>query len=137
MNDTNHKTNQTVAHTTRVQRFFWWCAGANISLLQECRSEWHKFTAIGVFVFLVGLLATISGTFFLTESLGVPFYLAVFGGVFWGILILSVDRVMLTFFQKGKGEWKRAVPRILLSVFISLVINDPLLLKFFNGEIEA
>lgn len=133
----NNTTNQTVPETTSVQRFFWWCAGANIALLEQCRNEWHKFTAIGVFVLLVGLLATVSGTFFLTESLGVPLYLAVFGGTFWGILILSVDRVMLAFFQKGKGEWKRAIPRILLSVFISLVINDPLLLKFFEGEIDA
>lgn len=125
------------ATTTTAQRFFWWCAGANISLLEECRTEWHKFTAIGVFVFLVGLLASVSGTFFLTESLGVPLYLAVLGGAFWGGLILSADRVLLTFFHKGNGEWKRAIPRILLSVFISLVINDPLLLKFFSGEIEA
>ena len=130
-------TNQTATETTSVQRFFWWCAGANISLLEQCRSEWHKFTAIGVFVLLVGLLATVSGTFFLTESLGVPLSLAMFGGAFWGVLILSVDRVMLAFFQKEKGEWKRAIPRILLSVFISLVINDPLLLKFFEGEIDA
>lgn len=133
----NNNNNQTATATSSVQRFFWWCAGANISLLEQCRSEWHKFTAIGVFVLLVGLLATVSGTFFLTESLGVPRYLAVFGGAFWGVLILSVDRVMLAFFQKGKGEWKRAIPRIALSVFISLVINDPLLLKFFEGEIDA
>ena len=133
----NNNNNQTATETSYVQRFFWWCAGANISLLEQCRSDWHKFTAIGVFVLLVGLLATVSGTFFLTESLGVPLYLAVFGGAFWGVLILSVDRVMLAFFQKGKGEWKRAIPRILLSVFISLVINDPLLLRFFKGEIDA
>lgn len=123
--------------SSSLQRFFWWCAGANVSLLEQCRSEWHKFTAIGVFVLLVGLLAAVSGAFFLSESLGVPAQLAVFGGAFWGFLILSVDRVMLTFFHKGAGEWKRAVPRILLSVFISLVINDPLLLKFFSGEIES
>lgn len=133
----NNTTNQTATKTTSVQRFFWWCAGANISLLEECRSEWHKFTAIGVFVLLVGLMATVSGTFFLNESLGIPLYLAVFGGIFWGVMILSVDRVMLTFFQKGKGEWRRAVPRIILSILISFVINDPLLLKFFSGEIEA
>jgi hypothetical protein len=123
--------------SSSLQRFFWWCAGANVSLLEQCRGEWHKFTAIGVFVLLVGLLAAASGAFFLSESLGIPTHLAVFGGAFWGFLILSVDRVMLTFFHKGAGEWKRAVPRILLSVFISLVINDPLLLKFFSGEIEA
>jgi len=133
----NNTNSHATTETSSVQRFFWWCAGANITLLEQCRSEWHKFTAIGVFALLVGLLATASGTFFLTESLGVPLYLAVFGGVFWGIVILSADRVMLTFFQKGKGEWKRAIPRILLSVFISLVITDPLLLKFFGGEIEA
>lgn len=127
----------TTAYGSLLQRFCWWCAGASISVLEECRTEWHKFTAIGVFVFLVGLLASVSGTFFLTESVGVPLYIAAFGGAFWGVLILSVDRVMLTFFHKGKGEWKRAIPRILLSVFISLVINDPLLLRFFSGEIEA
>jgi hypothetical protein len=130
-------TDQATNRPSTIQRFFWWCAGANISLLEECRSEWHKFTAIGVFVLLVGLMAIISGTFFLNESLGLPLYLAVFGGGFWGILILSVDRVMLTFFQKGKGEWKRAIPRILLSILISLVVNDPLLLRCFSGEIEA
>jgi len=134
----NNKTNnRTAPKTSSAQRFFWWCAGANISLLEECRGEWHKFTAIGVFVFLIGLLATVSGAFFFTESLGVPTYLAVIGGAFYGFLILSVDRVMLTFFQKGEGEWKRAVPRILLSVLISLAINEPLLLKVFGGEIEA
>lgn len=133
----NNSNNQTTTETSSIQRFFWWCAGANALLLKQCSNEWHKFTAIGVFVFLVALLATVSGTFFLTESLGSPLYFAVFGGAFCGVLILSVDRVMLAFFQKGKGEWKRAIPRILLSVFISLVINDPLLLKFFEGEIEA
>jgi hypothetical protein len=133
----NNTFNQSAIDTSSMQRFFWWCAGANISLLEQCRSDWHKFTAIGVFVLLVGLMAILSGTFFLTESLGVPYYFAIFGGVFWGFLILSVDRVMLAFFQKGKGEWKRAIPRILLSIFISLVINDPLLLKFFEGEINS
>lgn len=133
----NNSIQQETVETSSLQRLFWWCAGTNISLLEQSRGDWHKFTAIGVFVLLVGLLAAASGAFFLSESLGVPSYLAAAGGAFWGFLILSVDRVMLTFFHKGKGEWKRALPRILLSVFISLVINDPLLLKFFSGEIDA
>lgn len=133
----NNLNNQSATETSSIQHIIWWFAGANIALLEQCRSEWHKFTAIGIFVLIVALLATVSGTFFLTESLGVPIYFAVFGGIFWGFVIMSVDRVMLAFFHKGKGEWKRAVPRILLSFFISLVINDPLLLKFFEGEIDA
>lgn len=71
-------TNNALVIPAAEKAFFWWCAGANIG---QCRSEWNKFTAIGVFVLLVGLLATVSGTFFLTESLGVPLYFAVFGRV--------------------------------------------------------
>lgn len=123
--------------STRTQRVFWWFAGADIRLLEKCQGEWHRFTAIGVFVLIVGMLATVSGTFFLTEALAVPGYLAIFGGLFWGAVIVSVDRVLLTHFEKGKGQLLRAIPRIALAVAIALVINHPLLLKMFEGEIEA
>jgi hypothetical protein len=123
--------------STPMQRFFWWFAGADIHLLEMCRSDWHRFTAIGIFVVIVGALATISGTFFLTQALSVPTYLALFGGLFWGGVIVSVDRVLLTHFEKGKRQLMRALPRIGLAVVISLVINHPLLLKMFEGEIEA
>lgn len=123
--------------STCTQRFFWWFAGADIRLLETCRSEWHRFTAIGIFVVIVGVLATISGTFFLTEALAVPTYLAIFGGLFWGSVIVSVDRVLLTHFEKGKGQLMRSIPRLALAVVISIVISHPLLLKMFEGEIEA
>lgn len=123
--------------STPTQRVIWWFSGADIRVLETCPNEWHRFTAMGIFVAIVGVLATISGTFFLTEALSVPTYLAIFGGLFWGIVIVSVDRVLLTHFEKGDGQFLRAIPRIALAVVISLVINHPLLLKMFEGEIEA
>jgi hypothetical protein len=123
--------------STATQRFFWFCAGADIELLERCRSDWRKFTSIGVFVCVVALMATISGAFFLTESFQMPVYLAIWGGLFWGSVIFCVDRVMLAFYQKGSGEWKRILPRLILSLFISIVINEPMFVRVMRGEIEA
>lgn len=123
--------------STATQRFFWFCAGADIELLEKCRSDWRKFTSIGVFVCVVAFMATISGTFFLTESFQMPIYSAIFGGLVWGGTIFCVDRVMLAFYQKGTGEFKRILPRLILSLLISIVINEPMFVRVLRGEIEA
>ncbi|QYO65290.1 DUF4407 domain-containing protein [Leptolyngbya sp. 7M] len=120
-----------------IQRFFWWLAGADIELLSQCRSDWHKFTAMGCFVAVIACLAVVSGTFFLNIALGVSVYAAIPGGIFWAILIVSLDRLLLTHFQKGRGMLLRAFPRLLLAIAIAVVISHPLLLKIYEGEINA
>ena len=131
------KNNNPNKQSTATQRFFWFCAGADNELLENCRSDWRKFTAIGIFVCIIGLMATVSATFFLTESFQMPIYFAVFGGLFWGSIIFCVDRVMLVFYQKGNGEWKRILPRLVLSLLISIVVNEPMFVRVMRGEIEA
>lgn len=132
----NYSINRTAPKSSIIQRFFWWCAGANSEILEQCRDDWRKFTSIGIFVCLVALLATVSGTFFLTETFGISTYFAALGGMFWGAIIFSVDRVMLVFYQKGSGEWKRILPRLFLSLLISIVINEPLFVRSMSGEIN-
>ena len=46
---------------TSLKDFFWFCAGANHSLLRRCPTETSKFTGIGAAVFFTGLLAAFSG----------------------------------------------------------------------------
>lgn len=133
----NKNANNTNPQPSSVQRIIWWFAGADIPMLEKCRSEWHKFTAIGTFVAIIGVMASISGGFFLTVALGVPTLVAVLGGICWGIAIVSVDRVLLTHFHKGKGQLLRAIPRLVMAVVISIVISHPLLLVMFQGEIDA
>lgn len=124
-------------NSTKIQRFFWWLAGANLPLLEQCRSEWHKFTAIGCFVLVVGVLAVISGTFFLMGSLHLPSAIAIVGGLLWGFgVIVPLDRVLLTHFHKGNGAFIRTLPRLTLALMIALVINHPLLLTIFLAKLK-
>ena len=42
-------------------RFFWWCSGSRIYIIQKSRSEWNKFAGIGAIVLLTGIMASMSG----------------------------------------------------------------------------
>lgn len=130
MNETNQK-------STAIQRFIWWFAAAKIKRMEQCPDDWNRFTALGIFVMIVAVLAIISGTFFLTVSFDMPVLPALIGGMFWGFIILSIDRVMLAFYHKGTGEFKRILPRIVLAVMISVAVNEPLFVKIFENSIKT
>lgn len=130
MNKTNQK-------STAIQRFIWWFAAAKTNRLEQCPDEWNRFTSLGIFVMIVAVLAVISGTFFLTVSFSIGILPAIIGGLFWGFTILSIDRVMLAFYHKGTGEFKRILPRIVLAVLISVAVNEPLFVKIFENSIKT
>ena len=123
--------------TTRAQAFFWWCAGVNRRLLEQCPNDHLKYTALGVMTCLAGCVASISGGSFaaLTLNTGRPATIAI--GLAWGFLIFNLDRLLLVAARKLAGESKRAAPRFLLALSLALLIGEPLMLRMFQGEIEA
>lgn len=121
---------------TRLKHFLWWCAGADLATLRLCPTDHAKFTAIGMTMAAVPCVAAVSFKFFLQQSFTLGSFGAAMCGGAWGALIFILDHLILTFHRKGKGEKLRALPRLLLSVCLALVIGEPLLLRFFNSEIE-
>ncbi|MBK7932038.1 MAG: DUF4407 domain-containing protein [Acidobacteria bacterium] len=85
--------------TTVIQRFLWWCAGANTNMLVRCPEDWGKFTVIGTMVCVTAFIAFISGAFYLV-SLGLLGHYAILGAAGWGAIVLAVDRAMLVFWKK-------------------------------------
>lgn len=121
-----------------VQRFFWWCAGANLNLLEKCRNDWSKYTASGMFVLVVASVAVLLMIALLSATFRVPILLALAGGFFWGYgVIFLLDRTMLAYYRKGKGEIQRAAFRIIVSIILSMLISDTGMMMLFSGEIEA
>lgn len=121
---------------TRVKHFLWWCAGADVAALKECPTDHAKYTAVGMMMLVVPCVATVSFNFFVRQSFGAQTLAAAIGGAVWGALIFVLDRLILTFHRKGKREFWRALPRLILSVSLALVIGEPLSLRFFQSEIE-
>lgn len=127
----------------RINRFFWWCAGANIEVLKKCPTDHAKYFGVGGTIVFTALMASFAG--------GYAFYTAfkstlpsLFFGAFWGLLIFNLDRYIVSTIGKGDGtqkitleEWKIAAPRLLMAVLLGFVISTPLELKIFETEIQT
>ncbi len=117
--------------------FFWFCSGANASLLKRCPTESSKYAGIGATVFFTGLFAAISASFALYTVFRVE-WMAIAFGMVWGSMIFNLDRFIVSSMKKRKNftrEILMALPRLLLAILLALVISKPLELKIFEREI--
>lgn len=126
-----------------VHRLLWWCAGANIKVLDECPTEHAKYYGIGGTIVFTALMASFAGGYaFFTAFHNIP--LSIFFGLFWGALIFNLDRYIVSSTGIGDGtskitkdEWISASPRLVLALIIGFVISTPLELKIFEREINV
>ncbi|OLE54164.1 MAG: hypothetical protein AUG51_10075 [Acidobacteria bacterium 13_1_20CM_3_53_8] len=129
------------------------CSGASHEILsrQEFASERSKYIGIGATVFSTGLLSALSASYALHLALPSVAISIVFG-LLYGLLIFNLDRyVVLTLKRKRvpanfplaerikrmSGEISVALPRLLFTIFISLIIAFPVELKLFEKEIDG
>lgn len=126
----------------KVNKFLWWCAGANVEVLEECKTDHAKYFGVGGTILFTALMASLAGgyafeTAFHSQTLSIVF------GLFWGLLIFNLDRYIVSTIGKGDGtqkitleEWKIAAPRLIMAILLGFVISTPLELKLFEDEIE-
>lgn len=139
--------------------FFTWCAGVDKAVLKQCsRNEWERYLGIGIAVFMVAVLAFVSGSFAIGRiNAGGSSWITFFGGLIWAILIFNLDRLIVTSTKPLEKGWRIAflnkelrLPAILcqvlnlnflvrigLTLIISLVITKPLEIYIFRNPINA
>jgi len=133
--------NKNIGGMNKIQKFFWWCSGANQEILKNYPTEHSKYFGLGGTVFFTAAMAGLAGGYALFTAFESS-VLAVGFGVFWGLLILNLDRYIVSTTGSGEGEEKwwskylRASPRIIMAMFIGFVIAIPLELKIFDKEIQ-
>lgn len=122
-----------------MKRFFLFCSGANRQILAQCRSEETKYTGIGATILLTAMMATFSGGYALfTVFRSVPAAIAF--GLFWGVVIFNLDRVIVSGMRKQKRfgqDLAFALPRLALAVLLAVVISRPLEMKLYERELVA
>ena len=121
-----------------LKEFFWFCAGANRSILKRCPTEASKFTGIGAAVFFTGLLAALSGGYAFHTVFDNCYWSIAFA-LLWGTIIFNLDRFIVSTMRKRKKwykEWVLASPRILLAVLLAIIISKPIELRIFSKEID-
>lgn len=122
----------------RLKEFFWLCAGANRSILNNCPSDSSKYVGIGATIFFTGVFAALAGGYALYTVFD-NYWIAAFFGLIWGLMIFNLDRFIVSSMRKNgepRQEFLTAIPRIILAVIISIVIAKPLELKIFEKEVE-
>ena len=108
------QTQNIIPKSTRFQRFFWWCAGANPYVLAVSPKKWTQTTAVGILCFFVALIAAIAMTFVLTGLPGIGGHHALFGGIFWGFgVVLVLERLLFAGYRKVRREGVSVLRRYL------------------------
>jgi DNA-binding XRE family transcriptional regulator len=136
-----------------IKTFLLGCSGADLMILgkDECAIEHNKYMGIGATVLSTAALAAVSAEYALyTVFQSIP--LALFFGVLWGTIIFNLDRYIVSSIRKADlsqaqtvkqrvalrlNEVGRALPRLILAVFISIIITKPIELRLFQPEIDA
>jgi hypothetical protein len=117
------------------KKFILWSAGIVPSILEKCPTEQSKYFALGLIIPFIALLSCASFAYFLSHSLRVNLFFALFGGAFWAILVYCLERIILTAYRKGDKSLTSVILRFTLVIATSLVVGKPLVLSFFEPEI--
>jgi hypothetical protein len=123
----------------KLTSFFWYCSGAELSLLKKSNTETSRYVGIGATIFFTGLFAALAAAYALYTVFDNAFIASLLG-LIWGLMIFNLDRYIVSSMRK-EGKFGRelllATPRIVLAIIISIVIAKPLELKIFDKEIQA
>ncbi|WP_430816908.1 DUF4407 domain-containing protein [Carboxylicivirga sp. RSCT41] len=140
MSESKEKVINNKEQFTVLQKLFFWTSGVNLDILRKVPLEKNKFFGIGGTIFFTAMMAAMAGGY-ACYTVFQSYLLAMVFGVFWGALILNLDRYIVCtihFFDKVNARtlFSRVMPRLVMAVFLGIIIAVPLELKLFEREIN-
>jgi hypothetical protein len=123
----------------RFSRFLLTLAGALPEIVDRTPEERVKLQSLGWAILITSGVAAVSMWFALTAAMGVNGFAAVLVALAWGLVIMGVDKWLVTSMPVDSTRRKLAVaaPRFLLAVFLGTLISTPFVLRIFQPEINA
>jgi len=120
-------------------RFLIALSGAVPEIVDMVPGERVKFQSQGSAILITAVMAVVSMWFALASAMGVNGILAVPVALLWGLVILGIDRWLVTSMPPGSTRRKLAIaaPRIVLALLLGTLISTPLVLRVFQHEINA
>jgi hypothetical protein len=128
--------------TGYIQRFFWWCVGADDEVLRDCpKSERIKHASYGNLILVPAILGLISMSFAISTVNGDRrIYLTI--GIVWALIVFAFDRAIVSSFRKGNTILNDLfsssfLARLILAAVVGFVIAHPLVMFYFNASVEG
>jgi hypothetical protein len=136
--DEDHDPYRPASPDRGVGRWLRRVAGVDEDILDWVPEERPRYTRLGAIVANTGLLAALSMLVLLSTVIDVPWPLLVPIAGIWGYVILSLDGWLVSSTHgTGFSKVRALVPRLVLSILISLVIAEPLLLWLLSPAIHT
>jgi hypothetical protein len=123
---------------SKLRRLVLALSGAHEEVLELVPSERARFESLGWAILITSCMAAVSMWFALSSALGINGIAAIPVALFWGLVIMGIDRWLITSMPVDGGrKFAMAVPRVLLAVLLGTLISTPLVLRIFQSEINA
>jgi hypothetical protein len=124
----------------RISDFFAWLGGADKAVLAEVSAGRARFAQMGGVLLTTAGIAVVSMTFAMHDAVGAPTWLAGVIGIFWGFIILNLDRLLVLSIGATRNRrhmWLMATPRLVMAAILAVVISTPLVLRIFASDINS
>jgi hypothetical protein len=113
-------------------------SGAHEEVLAFVPSERARFESLGWAILITSGVAAVSMWFALASAVGINAILAVPFALAWGLVIMGIDRWLITSMPiDGPRKFAMAAPRLALALLLGTLISTPLVLRIFQSEINA
>ena len=127
-----------VDYFARFRRFVLALSGAHLQTLDLVPTERTRFESLGWAMLITSGMAVFSMWFALASAMGINGILAIPVAIFWGLVILGIDRWLVNSIPiDASRKWAMAAPRVLLAILLGALISTPLVLRVFQSEINA
>lgn len=148
-----------------ITKILWKAAGADeYILMRSTYSDHVKYSTLGGIVCATGFMAAMAGGYafyiifkekaaaitennsqFVEQSTDFKtVLLSILFGIIWGLIIFNIDRFIVASTGKGDGtdaitwgEFRGAIPRIIMGIIIAITISKPVELRMFETEIDV
>ncbi|MFJ1542253.1 DUF4407 domain-containing protein [Micromonospora chalcea] len=126
-----------------MRRAFTWLSGADPTILKDCASlsntEKIRFAGLGSLTLIPAVLGTFSMAYAIS-TLTRHAELYVLAGVCWGVIVLMIDRYLISTLHKSTvpGAGGRTVPivaRLMFAVLVGIAVAHPLVLLWFDDSL--
>ncbi|MFV0460180.1 MAG: DUF4407 domain-containing protein [Actinomycetales bacterium] len=114
--------------------------GANPTVIESAPRFRSSYAQMGLILLGTAIMATVSMAFALLYGAHILPLLAIPFALFWGLLIFTVDRYLVTQMTNHSTKWGiigMATPRVLMAIILGAVISTPLVLRIFEPEIAV
>ena len=113
--------------------------GADRDVIRAIPEERFRFVAMGGILLTTAAVSALSMYYALHNAIRLPVIAAIIICLFWGFLILNIDRFLVISIGVTRGAFRLislAISRLLLSAVTAFVMATPLVIQIFSASIN-